>query len=411
MPADRLARLVLARDSRRGHHHAHRRPRVPLQPPSNSSQPFVDHRLEQVQQVGLQPHQQRLGLRVAEPAVELQHPRPLVGHHQPGVQHAPERAPAGFMAWTVGTSDRSRFASRPRAARAERRADWRRSSRRVSDEHPDWLRRQREARRLRTREGGAALDEDRDRNAARSGFVHVSRAVLRAYRRLPHRHVLARHRAVRARHGAPPVQGRERVHDDGGDCRGRRADAIAVPRRRTARARRDCCSQVARQGSRVSAIQTARIPRAALEDFAREHQLRASNKALADYLLGLFGQRLEPWHTDEEAPIIDAKDFDRSKEPGIVVPPSGNGAEMVRRQASTTESPLAFAQAIAEANKADAETITVDNTGASGEHLTARLPLARRATRRAPSMSPPGGEPRRYQPRVRRPCARRWSPP
>ena len=105
-------------------------------------------------------------------------------------------------------------------------------------------------------------------------------------------------------------------------------------------------------------FQTAEDLRAALEEFTREHQLRASNKALADYLLGLFGQRLEPWHTGAEAPISDAKDFDKSREPGIVVPPSGTGTDVFRRQAPTTESPLAFAQAIAEASATDAEEIT-----------------------------------------------------
>ena len=34
----------------------------------------VRDRFEQIEQVGLQPHEQRLGLRVAEAAVELQHP-------------------------------------------------------------------------------------------------------------------------------------------------------------------------------------------------------------------------------------------------------------------------------------------------------------------------------------------------
>lgn len=92
--------------------------------------------------------------------------------------------------------------------------------------------------------------------------------------------------------------------------------------------------------------QTAEDLRAALEELAREQQLRASNKALADYLLGLFGQRVEPWLTDEVSLITDANDFDRPQDPGIVAAPPGSDAEVFRRQAPTTESPLAFAQAI-----------------------------------------------------------------
>ncbi|NVB80511.1 MAG: protein kinase [Kofleriaceae bacterium] len=100
-------------------------------------------------------------------------------------------------------------------------------------------------------------------------------------------------------------------------------------------------------------FQTAEDMRAALEEFAREHQLRASNKALADYLLGLFGQRPEPWLTDEVSLITDANDFDTPQDPGIVVPPSGTDEEVVRRQAPTTESPLAFAQAMTEPSDDD----------------------------------------------------------
>lgn len=44
--------------------------------------------------------------------------------------------------------------------------------------------------------------------------------------------------------------------------------------------------------------QTAEAFRAAVEGFGVEHQLRTSNKALADYVVKLFGQRPEPWEAD-----------------------------------------------------------------------------------------------------------------
>ena len=44
-----------------------------------------------------------LGFRVAEPDVELQDLRSLVGQHQAGVDHAPERPAGRFSAWTMGT--------------------------------------------------------------------------------------------------------------------------------------------------------------------------------------------------------------------------------------------------------------------------------------------------------------------
>ena len=56
-------------------------------------EPFVDDGLEDVEQVGLEPHQHDLGFRVAEPDVELEDLRPLVGEHQPGVEDAAKRPP------------------------------------------------------------------------------------------------------------------------------------------------------------------------------------------------------------------------------------------------------------------------------------------------------------------------------
>ena len=89
-------------------------------------QPVVHDGFEQVEQVGLEPHEQRLRFRVAEAGVELQHARPLIGQHD-----ARRRARRGtgtgprFMAWTIGTNtvsssfgDQLRRAERGRAVRA-----------------------------------------------------------------------------------------------------------------------------------------------------------------------------------------------------------------------------------------------------------------------------------------------------
>lgn len=51
--------------------------------------------------------------------------------------------------------------------------------------------------------------------------------------------------------------------------------------------------------------QTAEAFRAAVEAFGGEHQLRTSNKALADYLVKLFGQRPEPWEATDVKPVTE----------------------------------------------------------------------------------------------------------
>jgi serine/threonine-protein kinase len=51
--------------------------------------------------------------------------------------------------------------------------------------------------------------------------------------------------------------------------------------------------------------QTAEAFRAAVETFGVEHQLRTSNKALADYVVKLFGQRPEPWEATDVKPVTE----------------------------------------------------------------------------------------------------------
>ncbi len=44
----------------------------------------------------MQAHQQRLGFGIAKAAIEFENTRPLVSHHDAGVEHAAKRTPAAF---------------------------------------------------------------------------------------------------------------------------------------------------------------------------------------------------------------------------------------------------------------------------------------------------------------------------
>src|SRR5271169_3112137 len=81
-----LSHLKRPRISSRSHHHTHRRVVRPLEiafthAPRNRS-------LERIHQVALHPHQNRLRLRIATPAIEFQHHRTASRHHQPAIEHA-----------------------------------------------------------------------------------------------------------------------------------------------------------------------------------------------------------------------------------------------------------------------------------------------------------------------------------
>lgn len=52
-------------------------------------------------------------------------------------------------------------------------------------------------------------------------------------------------------------------------------------------------------------FQTAEAFREAVERFAVDAELRTSNKALADYLVRLFGQRPEPWESEDVRPVTE----------------------------------------------------------------------------------------------------------
>ena len=93
--------------------------------------------------------------------------------------------------------------------------------------------------------------------------------------------------------------------------------------------------------------QTAEDLRAALERFAIEHELRASNKALADYLTQLFGNRLEPWHADSEVRAA-ADNFDNTSGKGLVAAPEADG-NLIAKHAPRATAPIMLAQSLAEA--------------------------------------------------------------
>ncbi len=97
--------------------------------------------------------------------------------------------------------------------------------------------------------------------------------------------------------------------------------------------------------------QTAEDLRAALERFARDQELRTSNKALADYVTALFGSRLEPWH--EEAELRAAStNLDSTSGRGLVAAPEIR-ADLITKHAPRSTSPIMLAQSIAERNVDD----------------------------------------------------------
>jgi serine/threonine protein kinase len=76
--------------------------------------------------------------------------------------------------------------------------------------------------------------------------------------------------------------------------------------------------------------------RRALDQFASQHGLRTSVTALADYMKSLFGERPEPWLTDEHAPPLELSiDFDGSASGAAVTPPD----EPSRAPSGSTEPP------------------------------------------------------------------------
>src|SRR5687768_5079537 len=90
---DRITLSCCVRISVRGEHRRRRESRVPSQRTRNVqliSPRDLRHRLEET---APQQRQKCLGLRIPEPAVELDHPRTVAGEHQPGIEQPGERPP------------------------------------------------------------------------------------------------------------------------------------------------------------------------------------------------------------------------------------------------------------------------------------------------------------------------------
>ena len=87
-PVDDVSLGGRGRIASRRHDHPHRR----SWPPARGRWQFAAGRgcPQQLQQVAFQPRQQRLSLRIAEAAIELEHFGPVLGQHDPRVEHAPE---------------------------------------------------------------------------------------------------------------------------------------------------------------------------------------------------------------------------------------------------------------------------------------------------------------------------------
>src|SRR3954468_12881883 len=82
--ADRVAARGGHGVAARGEHDRHRGAWIPLDPGAAQTA-GLDRALEQLEQVGAQPRQHGLGLRVPEADVELEHPRAAGGEHETGV--------------------------------------------------------------------------------------------------------------------------------------------------------------------------------------------------------------------------------------------------------------------------------------------------------------------------------------
>ena len=107
-----------------------------------------------------------------------------------------------------------------------------------------------------------------------------------------------------------------------------------------------------------SRYQTAEALREALERFAIEHELRTSNKALADYMIALFGVRPEPWQTDAELPAPVAK-YDIANDSGLVAAPDGD--DLITRESPHSTAPIMLAQTMRDGAVLDAGVVAIDD--------------------------------------------------
>jgi len=98
---DRQPLAVFAGVAARGHDDAHRGARIDVE--RALVEPAVDDGLHDRDDVAPDPHEQRLGLGVAEAAVELEHLDLIAVDHEPGIEHPLYGRPSAAMAFTMGS--------------------------------------------------------------------------------------------------------------------------------------------------------------------------------------------------------------------------------------------------------------------------------------------------------------------
>ncbi|HEY0250940.1 MAG TPA: hypothetical protein VGC41_05405, partial [Kofleriaceae bacterium] len=101
-------------------------------------------------------------------------------------------------------------------------------------------------------------------------------------------------------------------------------------------------------------FQTAHDLRSALEAFAMDHELRTTAKAVADYLVSLFGHRPEPWTQGAAAVEADEDTIDFEAAHGTVPTPS-NGVQLIEQLRPAADSPITLALEVVRSQTPDPE--------------------------------------------------------
>ena len=102
-PHDSFTCLERAWVPARSHHYADRSIRRPAEV-AFADTPFY-RGFQRLDQVTLKSHQHRLGFRITEAAVELEHHRPTCGHHEPAIEDTSVFDTLGLNAGDDGTRD------------------------------------------------------------------------------------------------------------------------------------------------------------------------------------------------------------------------------------------------------------------------------------------------------------------
>ncbi len=147
--------------------------------------------------------------------------------------------------------------------------------------------------------------------------------------RPPQRRVRSRHRALRARDGAPSVQGWEQLPDDERRLHRRSAAAVLVPARHSRRARERSCSR--HSTARTSGSTPQGDINLALDSVAREVGVGASMARSPATCAAAFGDVKEPWLARLRPAEEDSRDEDDDFSGVLAV--SFDGAERSRAPA------------------------------------------------------------------------------